>query len=182
MKIQNKAGIYVYYIDTSAFNKTLCNYYFESFNEFFRSFGQLEIYYLCGPSEKIYQKADAGIKYLFSLQNLPKLNFAVYNENAKYFSKIELLARYKDWLYERLKLNKRHNYNRRQGRKKGAYGHYVKIKTIKTVRALVNGDYELDIIINLRKKSIPPNAWDREKISHNDKSWKTQSKRKHHWK
>ena len=41
---------------------------------------------------------------------------------------------------------------------------------------------DLDLNVKYRNKAIPPDSWDREKHSYNDKSWKTQSKRKHQWK
>ena len=64
-----------------------------------------------------------------------------------------------------------------------AYGQYRAIKTTNERRQLesTKGEENAPKIRAARNFRNLPNSWD-DFMSHNDKSWKTQSKRKHQWK
>lgn len=177
MKIQNESGIYVYY----TFDKHIKYYYFENWNQFFKYF-QYSYYQIKNDFKDwdwIYKTHDQPLNcYVY------RVYYSVHNEDGTWYPVEYINIKYEEFLKVVKKQNNKLQHNRRHGRKKKAWGHYVNIKTFRSNKQAIKDIdiIELDLNVKYRNKAIPPNSWDREKFSHLDKSWKTQSKRKHQWK
>ena len=89
-----------------------------------------------------------------------------------------LVGLFRDWWKDR----PRWRWNR-HGWSPGAYGQYRGVKTTNERRQIeaTKGEENAPKIRAARNFRNLPNAWD-DFMSHNDKSWKTQSKRRHQYK
>jgi len=189
MIVQNHKGIYVYYVGTVYLNKKVVYYYFENWNDFFKFFSQWKIISQFGTIEKIWQNVSEEDREVrrYPYPNSSYYNplyYAAYDEEGNWFSPSYIGSFYGSWKKERAKKRGSILHNRRHGRKRKAYGNYRKIGTFGSNR---NDFYdpdaeEMDIAIKYRRKAVPPDSWDREAISSNEKCWKCQSKHKHQWK
>jgi hypothetical protein len=189
MKIQNVPGIYVYYVDDNfgLVSRRVAYYYFDTWENFFNYFSQWSILCQFVNWDKIWYKVSdedkAARYYSYAYRNHP-VYYAAYDQDGNWLSPSYISGFYDAWKKQRDYRWKVRCHNRRHGRKRGAYGSYRRIHTLGANR---NDFYdvdaqELDIVIQYRRKAVPPDAWDREAFSNAEKSWKYQSKREHQWK
>lgn len=180
MKIQNFQGIYVYY----TLNKEVKYYYFLNWEGFFKYFGG---FYFSKIKDNFRNWEDiwrthpnSGLfNYYWGVTSTSNIYYSAYDENGNWYPKEYINYQYSLYVKACKKANKKYG-----TRSKRAYGHHYNIKTFTTRRDFQKDVdvEELEINVKYRSKALPPDNWDREKYSHNDKCWKTQSKRKHQWK
>jgi len=109
----------------------------------------------------------------------------VYDENGKQYLPDELVGLRRAWINDK-KASKdfRNRYDRTSnGRRKKAYGHFRSVRTFQERKWAEAWNDEEFAPKTRRARAAPtlPDPWD-DYICHNDKSWKTQSKRKKQWK
>lgn len=195
MFIQNKEGLYVYKYNLTIQKIELKSRY-NNFSEFAFSFRNYvhNISYLFGTNiyEKLidFDKLTYSELYVFKKffpdmlygnhkMILADSNGRIYHPSvirAKILEHINDIKRYSEYK------NKRALHNHRVSRRKPAYGSFRYIKTTQERRMSLAFDEENFVKCrSSRTDANLPNSWD-DIDSHNDKSWKTQSKRKHQWK
>lgn len=118
-------------------------------------------------------------------ETVEEKKYVIVNENGTILSKETILGEYRkflrnwkspyDWYSKWIRL--------RNGRKKSAYGGFRHPKTLNELKANESLDedaIEYGVKIREKRKYLPTVRDDN--YSHNDKSWKTQSKRRKQWK
>lgn len=185
MKIQNDPGIYVYFVDVGLLTKKLRWYHFETWKSFFQYFKHKSVIAeQFGDYDKLWFSADALLTANWRGSCFLRAYFAAYDQDGNWFSPQQLIQKQAEYEVTRKKHCCDYIHKRRHGRKKKAWGHYHAIKVLRSNRSyFIDPDVEeLGLNVKYRSKANPPDSWDREKFSHLDKSWKTQSKRDHQWK
>jgi hypothetical protein len=187
MKIQNVPGIYVYYVDDGLcyVSRKLRYFYFDTWNSFFNYFTTYKLSDRFGDWDDIWHSVDMSSRYsAYAWQRIPVSHFAVYDQDGNWYSIDALAWKAHEYRKAQKKKGSAWIHQKRHGRKKSAWGHYHPITTFRSNREdyLFPEAEDYDIIISYRRKAVPPDSWDREKCSHQEKCWKRQSKREHQWK
>ena len=196
MLYQAEKGIYVYRVlDVSMKQRLSCNYYKNIEEFFYHNMYVSNLWWRRGTYDStpdfgwdygidIYRKSKrtlAGSDYFCST-----LNLVVCDEDAKIFAPEYLNDRYQEFhtqlVRRRVKSNETRRHNKRHGRKPGAFGGFRSIRTFQERKMSFAFDEENFVKCrSSRNNSNLPCSWD-DYYSHNEKSWKHQSKRKHQWK
>jgi hypothetical protein len=208
MYYQDKPGIYVYYYDTvysSAYDisgtRKIVSKHYETMDDFLRRHNEEKIKEHFGftPEDKIcratteveYRKVR-GYRYVRRRTYCNKINCkehddafhkaeVVYDHNGNFYSPDRLVGLRREWLqnYKPIPWYSRY----RHGRKPKAWGWYRSIHTFQERKWAHAWDCEEDApkIRAKRQGKNLPDGWD-DTCRHNDKCWKTQSKRKYQWK
>ncbi len=211
MQYQNEEGIYVYYLRNNydfgdAETTVIDHIRYKSLEHFFWLHNDKTIQREVGYSiydikcnhvvGHVYGRGYARKRYIYSdilcgITNCTKHDSrgpkfkVVCDENGNQYLPDVLVGMRRAWLNDR-KASKdyRNRYNRTSnGRRKKAYGHYRHIRTFQE-RKLADAWDDVEFAPKTRSartSKILPNPWD-DILGHNDKSWKTQSKRKKQWK
>lgn len=183
MLYQEKPGIYVYSINNSGLDKIIQFSYYENWIEFYKSYSYRWIQETFGTYEDIWKKHKPITNRYSSYNTIPDFYYAAYDENGNWFSPDRIVGFHSQWLEYCNKRNKKRLHNRRHGRKKPVWGHYLRITGVGVRR----NDYEypefdeLGIHVKYRRKAVTPDPWSVEKWTHNEKCWKKQSKKSHQW-
>jgi hypothetical protein len=183
----NYPGIYIYTKQSAATSGTVCDglyvNYYATFEAFFKVY-----------NEKVIASSFTSIDHIYD--NLPQCApkwweqhyeqhyHAAYDENGKYLSVSFLVGKYRKWLEERRKYWRAIDHNRRHGSKRRVYGWYRHIRTTHELSMYFDDPTALELGFNVKgraSRNCLPTVWD-DVRRHNDKSWKTQSKRRRQWK
>lgn len=158
---------------------------FETYHEFFRglresdlkAFGYTEVDRTDAP--RIWSDAN---RYHLDNLNWMKSNRNCYlaYEDCKHVTPDRLVGLYRAWWDERPRMNW---YWRGHGWTRNAWGGMRRIRTTNERRQIEAWKDEEDVpkVRAARNYRNLPNSWD-DYMAHSDRSWKTQSKRKHQWK
>ena len=207
MYYQNEPGIYVYYYDIVyrdapdilGTRKVVCRRY-ETIGDFLWAHSEYNIKENCGYSidDKIcravtnveYSRGYCRRRYVRNKTYCNKINcqehdddfykaYVVYDQDGNFYSPDRLIGLRREWEGNRKSLY----WPWFPGRKRGAYGWFRPIRTFqerKWAHAWDDEEFPPKVRAARQGKNLP-NSWD-DICRHNDKSWKTQSKRKHQWK
>jgi len=204
MYYQNKAGFYVYFykdVYYGDYHTTKIDHtYSETLDGLFWCWNERGIRESVGYSindricksvvGKLYRRTYS-YRYLLNEKICGKINCkehnegydqarVVYDHNGNLYTPDRLIGLYRKWRQRRTMKNR---WSRRNGVKKGSWGGYRGVRTLQE-RKWANAwdDEELAPKVRGRRSACNiPDSWDDIQV-HSDKSWKTQTKRKHQWK
>jgi len=206
MYYQDEPGFYVYFykdVYYGAYRTTKIAYsYHETLEDFFWSFNERRIreYVSYSINDKIchgivhatYRRGYRA-RYIRNKELCYKINcadhdehvqaYAVYDQNRNLYTPDHLIGLRREWVRTKPKNQYRYKWYRQNGHKKQAWGGWRTIKTFQERKWTHAWDDEefAPKPRACRNSSNLPDSWD-EPRQHSDKSWKTQSKRKHQWK
>lgn len=190
MFYQSKPGIYVYHIDRSVLaNAELVTNYYGTLHDLFLSFSEWQLAMLFGDMERIYvsthQQNDLGYaRRAYYRNDHPFCFYAAYDERGMFYAPDHLVGLYRKWRKER---DTGLIWWRGGSYKASGYRRYRRPKTkhSRTEISFSNPDLaDLPIYVKVDTRcdrDALPNSWD-DIRRFNDRSWKTQSRRKHQWK
>jgi len=206
MYYQNEPGIYVYFCKDVYYGVfrtvKIANAHYKTLEEFFWDFNEHNIKKSVGYSvydticksvtHETYHRGYCRRRYVSSTTICNKINctehnagviaYAVYDHNGKLYTPDHLIGLRREWDLTRPKNRYRNRWYRQNGHKKQPWGGYRSIRTFHERKWAHAWDDEEHAPKPraIRQGHNLPDQWD-EFRQHCDKSWKSQSKRKHQW-
>lgn len=202
MYYQNEPGIYVYererflIVGEYYYDSRIVATHYPTLEDFFYCHNERDIKNRCGyhiGDNKCQEMIDCrpkkrcGTVYYYDKKYCHKVNcrehdnsipaYAVYDQDGNLYTPDRLIGLWRKRIQER---RKQFHYPKRSKR---AWGHFRKIRTLqerKWAHAWDDEEFAPKIRAARQGKNLP-DAWD-DYSAHNDKCWKTQSKRRRQWK